>query len=374
MDINWTLFAFFNLFIIGLLLLDLGIFHRKSHVITIKESLSWTGVWVSLALLFNAWIYFQPGFFFSEQQLSRVIEKGELAAAATMTDLGVLRAEQFLAGFLIEKALAVDNLFVFMLIFTAFAVPLAYQHKLLFWGILGALIMRGIFIFAGVALIQQFTWIIYVFGAFLVWTGFKMLVPKEPFDPVNHWSVRFARRILPISEKLDGDRFTTRQNGVFMFTPLFLVLILIECTDLVFAVDSIPAILAITSDPFIVYTSNVFAILGLRSLYFALAGLSAYVRYLTYGLSAILVFVGLKMLGHAIPVTTTITSATGELITTTEPFKIPVAISLSVIASILFITVVASVIKERLERRAKASQSTMPANVPTTGKPIVEGK
>jgi tellurite resistance protein TerC len=370
MDINWTLFALFNLFIIGLLLLDLGLFHRKSHAISVRESLSWTGVWVSLALIFNACIYFHPGFFFSDQQLANVIERGELAAGATVADLGLLRAEQFLAGFLIEKALAVDNLFVFMLIFTAFAVPVAYQHKLLFWGILGALIMRGIFIFAGVALIQQFTWVIYVFGAFLIWTGFKMLTPKDQFDPLNHWSVRFARRVLPISEKLDGDRFTTRQNGVFMFTPLFLVLILIECADLVFAVDSIPAVIAITSDPFIVYTSNVFAILGLRSLYFALAGLSSYVHYLTYGLSAILVFIGAKMLAHAIPVTTTITSATGEIDTITEPFKIPVAISLSVIGGILFITVIASIIRDRLQRRAQSSAGTVTSNVAEPSNPV----
>lgn len=352
MDINWTIFALFNLFVIAMLALDLGVFHRRSHVVGVREALTWSAVWIALALVFNAMIWLLPGWLFSDAQVAQAVARGELAAGAGMADYGLLRAEQFLAGYLIEKSLAVDNLFVFLLIFTAFAVPTAYQHKLLFYGIVGALILRAGFIFGGVALIQTFTWIIYVFGAFLVFTGIKMLLPSKPMDPANHWLVRGARRILPVSEGLDGDRFFTVQNGRRMVTPLFLVLLLIEFTDVVFAVDSIPAILAITDDAFIVYTSNVFAILGLRSLYFALAGLADAFHYLKYGLSAILVFVGGKMLAHAIPVQTTVIDAAGQAVTTVAPFKLPIHWSLGVIIAILALSVIASLVRSwRLRQR-----------------------
>lgn len=357
MDINWTVFAIFNLFVLAMLALDLGVFHRRSHAVSVREALTWSGVWITLALAFNALIWLMPGWLFTDAQVAQAVVRGELAVGAGMADYGVLRAEQFLAGYLIEKSLAVDNLFVFMLIFTAFAVPVIYQHKLLFYGILGALVLRAGFIFGGVALIQTFTWIIYVFGGFLVLTGVKMLLPQKPLDPHNHWVVRTARRILPVSDRLDGDRFFTTQNGKRMVTPLFLVLLLIEFTDVIFAIDSIPAILAITDDVFIVYTSNVFAILGLRSLYFALSGMMDVFHYLKFGLSAILVFVGAKMLAHSIQVETTMLDAAGQAVTVMAPFKLSITWSLAVIGGILALTVIASLIRLwRLRLAASASQ------------------
>lgn len=351
MDINWTVFAIFNLFVVAMLALDLGVFHRHSHVVRVREALTWTGVWITLALVFNALIWLAPEWLFTDAQVGQAVARGELAVGAGMADYGLLRAEQFLAGFLIEKSLAVDNLFVFLLIFSAFAVAAIHQHKILFYGIVGALILRAGFIFGGVALIQTFTWIIYVFGGFLILTGIKMLLPQKPMDPANHWVIRAARRVLPVSNQLDGDRFFTVQNGKRMVTPLFLVLLLIEFTDVVFAVDSIPAILAITDDAFIVYTSNVFAILGLRSLYFALAGMMDVFHYLKYGLSAILVFVGGKMLAHAISVETTVIDAAGQAVTVMAPFKFPITWSLAVIGCILALTVIASLLRLWIHRR-----------------------
>ena len=253
MDMNWMVFACFNLFVIAMLVIDLGVFHRRSHVVSVRETLSWSVLWISLALEFNALILFSPGWLFTDAQVAQAVARGELAAGAGLAEYGHLRAEQFLAGFLIEKSLAVDNLFVFLLIFLAFAVPAVYQHKLLFYGIVGALILRAGFIFGGVALIQTFTWIIYIFGVFLVFTGIKMLLPQKPMDPANHWLIKFSRRILPVTDDLRGDRFFVSENGKRMVTPLFLVLVHIEFTDVVFAVDSIPAILAITDDAFIVH-------------------------------------------------------------------------------------------------------------------------
>ena len=355
MDINWTVFACFNLFVIAMLVIDLGVFHRRSHVVSVREALSWSAVWISLALVFNAMIAFSPSLLFTDAQVAQAVARGELAAGAGLAEYGHLRAEQFLAGFLIEKSLAVDNLFVFLLIFSAFAVPAVYQHKLLFYGIVGALILRAGFIFGGVALIQTFTWIIYIFGAFLVFTGIKMLLPQKPMDPANHWLIKFSRRILPVTDDLRGDRFFVIENGKRMVTPLFLVLVLIEFTDVVFAVDSIPAILAITDDAFIVYTSNVFAILGLRSLYFALAGMMDLFHYLKYGLSAILMFVGGKMLAHAITVESTIMDAAGNAITVMAPLKIPIHWSLLIIGAILAVTIVASLLRAmRMRRQAVA--------------------
>ncbi|MBA3700234.1 MAG: TerC family protein [Planctomycetes bacterium] len=354
---NWTVFAIFNLFVVAMLALDLGVFHRKSHAVSVREALSWSGVWIALALSFNALLWLMPGIFFNDGNVAHAVARGELVVGAGLSDYGALRAEQFLAGYLIEKSLSVDNLFVFLLIFTAFAVPAAYQHKLLFYGIVGALVLRAIFIFGGVALIQNFAWIIYIFGTFLIFTGIKMLMPHRPMDPANHWVVRLARRILPVSSKPDGDRFFIVENGKRMVTPLFLVLLVIEFTDVVFAIDSIPAILAITDNVFIVYTSNVFAILGLRSLYFALAGMADVFHYLKYGLSAILLFVGGKMLAHAITVEQTVIDAAGVATTVLVPFKVPIAWSLAVIGSLLALAVIASLMRLWWLRRQAAALS-----------------
>lgn len=290
----WILF---NAFVLLMLALDLGVFHRKSHEVSTKEALTWTIVWITLALVFNGILYFWKG----EQQ-----------------------ALEFLTGYLIEKALSVDNIFVFIMIFSYFQVPPKYQHKVLFWGILGALVMRVIFIFAGVALIEKFHFTIYIFGAILIYTGYKMFNHQQAIiDPGKNPVIRFFRKIIPVTPQLHHDKFFVRINGERFATPLFLVLILIETSDLIFAVDSIPAILAITQDQFIVYTSNVFAILGLRSLYFALAGIVHRFWLLTYGLALVLVFVGMKML----------------LI---DVYKIPIAWSLVFIAITIATSVVLS--------------------------------
>jgi len=302
MSTNILIWVGFNLFVVLMLALDLGVFQRRAHEIKIKEALLWSGIWITLALLFNLGIYFWRG---PETAL------------------------EFLTGYLIEKSLSVDNLFVFLLIFSYFDVPPLYQHKVLFWGILGALIMRAIFIVAGITLIQTFHWVLYVFGAFLILTGIKMAFQKgRKIHPEKNPVTRLFRRWMPVSDQYEGDQFLIRKGGRYLFTPLFIVLLVIETTDVLFAVDSIPAILAITLDPFIVYTSNVFAILGLRALYFALAGLMRLFHYLHYGLSAILVLVGVKML-------------------LADIYKIPIEIALGLIAGILLISIIASVVKPR---------------------------
>ena len=265
--IFWVLF---NAFVLVMLALDLGVFHRKSHEVSVKEALIWTFVWIFLALVFNAILYFWRG----QQQ-----------------------ALEFFTGYLVEKALSVDNIFVFIMIFTYFQIPAQYQHKVLFWGILGALIMRVIFIFAGVALLEKFHFTIYIFGALLIFTGIKMFNHSNAkIHPEKNPVIIFFRKLMPVTPALHGDRFFTKIDGKRYATPLFLVLLLVETTDLIFAVDSIPAILAITQDQFIVYTSNVFAILGLRSLYFALSGIVHRFWLLSYGLAVVLVFVGVKMM------------------------------------------------------------------------------
>lgn len=270
MENSVALWVGFNAFVLVMLALDLGVFHRKSHEIKFKEAITWSAVWIALALIFNIgiWHYF-----------------------------GEVKAIEFLTGYLVEKSLSVDNIFVFVLIFSAFQVPAQYQHRVLFWGVFGALIMRAIFIFAGISLITKFHWIIYVFGAFLIFTGYKIARDEGTKINISESPVlKFIRKYIPVTNDFSGSKFMIKLNSKWHATPLMLVLVLVETTDLIFAVDSIPAILAITSDPFIVYTSNVFAILGLRSLYFALAGSLKYFTYLHYGLAAILVFVGIKML------------------------------------------------------------------------------
>ncbi len=291
------LWILFNAFVLGMLALDLGVFHRKSHEVSVREALSWTCVWITLALLFNLFIYY----YFDQA-----------------------KALEFFTGYLIEKSLSVDNIFVIILIFSYFKVPAAYQHKVLFWGILGALVMRVLFILTGVELIHRFHWLIYIFGGFLIITGIRMLTSGEiKIEPEKNPLIRIARKLFPVTPLFEGDRFFVKKDGRNWVTPLFLVVILIETTDLIFAVDSIPAILAISDDSFIVYTSNVFAILGLRSLYFALAGIEKYFQFLKYGLSAILIFVGAKMC-------------------MSDFFKIPTEVSLILIGFTLMIAMVSS--------------------------------
>jgi tellurite resistance protein TerC len=315
----------FNLFVLGMLALDLGVFHRDSHTVSVKEALTWSAVWIALAMVFSAIIF---GFW------------NQMMPGSTYTNSEAGLA--FLTGYLIEKSLSVDNIFVFVLIFTFFAVPDKYQHRVLFWGIIGALVMRGIMIAVGATLIKEFHWIIYIFGAFLVFTGIRMAFHKnEELHPEDNPIIKLFRRMMPVTENYEGDKFFVRRAGVLMATPLFLVLLMVETTDLIFAVDSIPAIFAVTLDPFLVYTSNVFAILGLRSLYFVLAGVIHKFHYLKLGLSAVLTFVGVKML----------------LIDTA--FKIPTLLSLGVVATILTIAVIASLIRARRIEQAEAAQAKL---------------
>jgi tellurite resistance protein TerC len=301
----------FNIFVIAMLVLDLRVFHREAHEIKIKEALLWSAFWIVLSLIFNVGIYFW---------------------------LGKIAALQFFTGYLIEKSLSVDNLFVFLLIFSYFRVPAKYQHKVLFWGILGALIMRGILIGLGTALIHSFHWIIYVFGAFLIFTGIKMAFQKETAEihPERNIIVRMFKRIMPVTPGYHGERFFIKIDGKNYATLLFIVLLVVETTDLVFAVDSIPAIFAITTDPFIVYTSNVFAILGLRALYFALAGIMNLFHYLKLGLSIVLTFVGIKMM-------------------VAEIYPIPIGIALGVVASVLIVSIAASILLPKPEAEKGAN-------------------
>jgi len=299
--------AAFLAFVFLMLAIDLGVFHRHAHVVQRREALAWSAVWITLALAFNAGVYYFQG-----------------------ADKGL----QWTTGYLIEKSLSVDNVFLFILIFSAFAVPPQFQHRVLFWGIVGALIMRGVLIAVGAAVFTYLHFAIYVFGAFLILTGIKFLRDTGDHAPdlEKNILVRLARRVRPVTPAYEGQKFFSRNNGVLMMTPLFLVLLLIESTDLVFAIDSIPAIFAITDDPFIVFTSNIFAILGLRALYFVLNGYLAGLAYLKPALATILVFVGMKML-------------------LADVYKIDSLASLGVIASILGVAIVASMVKASRARR-----------------------
>lgn len=304
MEHSLLLWIIFNVFIIAMLIVDLTVFHDKEHEETIKEALVWTGVWIALALVFGIGVYYYMG-------------------SATALD--------YYTGYLIEKSLSIDNIFVFLLVFSYFQVPPKYQHKVLFWGIFGALVMRFVFIFTGVALLERFHWIIYVFGAFLVFTGIKLALEKDKeVHPERNPVLKLVRRLIPITKSYYGSKFFIRRSGKLIATPMFVVLIVIETTDLVFAIDSIPAILAITRDEFIVYSSNAFAILGLRALYFAVSGIMRLFHYLHYGLSLILVFVGIKML-------------------TEEFFHIPTPYALAFIAITLTASVVASILNPKEE-------------------------
>lgn len=294
----------FIAFVLAMLAVDLGLFHRRPHLVSIRESLIWSGVWIALALAFNAGVYFT---------------------------LGPAKGIEFLTGYVIEKSLSLDNVFVFVLLFQYFRIPALYQHKVLFWGVLGALLMRAVFLAAGVALIQAFHPVLYVFGALLVLSGIKMLLHHgQSSDPSMSWAWRLLKRVIPVTAEHAEGRFFTRIDGVRHATPLFAALVMVEISDLIFAIDSIPAVLAITSDPYIVWTSNVFAILGLRSLYFAIGGLMQYFTLLHYGLSAILVFVGCKML-------------------LADWYPIPIQVSLCAILAILAASVAASLVSRRSE-------------------------
>lgn len=284
---------YFNIFVVVMLLLDLIVVHRKSHVVSTREALGWSAFWIALALIFNVGIYIYSGYD---------------------------NAITFLTGYLIEKSLSVDNLFVFLMLFNYFHTPKKIMHKALFWGIFGAIIMRAVFIALGITLITYFEQILYVFGVFLVYVGIKMALQteQEEIDPKNNPVLKLTRRLFRITDNYVEDHFFTRQNGTLWATPLFVVLIAIETTDVIFALDSIPAILAITRDPFIVYTSNIFAILGLRSLFFALSNLMPLFHYLHYALSFILTFIGVKMLiehwVHIPPVVALIITATALVV------------------------------------------------------------
>jgi tellurite resistance protein TerC len=297
MDIGIWPWILFNVFLITMLALDLFVFHRHAHVIKLKEAIGWVALWVSLAIIFGLGIGVFGGWEHSAD---------------------------YFAAYVVEEALSVDNLFVFLMLFTYFCVPREYRHRVLFWGIVGAILMRAGFIFGGIAIINSFHWIIYVFGAFLVFTGIKMGMKKEDAPhPEANPVLKLLRRFLPMSHQYDGGKFFTVENGRRLATPLLAVLVAVETTDIIFAVDSIPAVLSITTDPFIVYTSNMFAIMGLRSIYFALEGFADRLYYLHYGLATILIFLGFKMLISGI-------------------YHMPTLLSLLVIAIVLSISVIAS--------------------------------
>ena len=290
----WILF---NVFVLAMLALDLGVFNRRAHTIHFREAVGWSGLWIGLAAGFAVLVYFWHG------------------RAASL---------EFATGYLIELSLSIDNLFVFLVIFRYFRVPAELQHRVLFWGILGALITRGIFILAGVSLIRRFEWLTYVFGALLVYSGIKLLREGgEEIDPEKNLVLRVFRKWIPVTDDYEGERFWVRRPGLYA-TPLVVVLLVVETTDIVFAVDSIPAVLAITLNAFIVYTSNVFAILGLRSMYFAVAGAMDLFEYLHYGLAAVLVLVGTKMLAS-------------------HYYKVPTVVALGTVAGVIAVSVVASV-------------------------------
>ena len=307
MQTPWTFWLGFNLFVLLMLVLDLGVFHRKSHRIKFKEALGWSAFWIALAFAFAALVAFWQG--------------GQAAL-------------EFVTGYVVEESLSVDNLFVFLVLFRYFKVDPEYQHKVLFWGIVGALISRGTFILVGVQAIQRWHWIIYVFGAFLIFKGITMLRSEgSDIEPEKNFILRFLRKFIPVTDSYESGKFFVRRDAKSYATPLFIVLLVVELTDVAFATDSIPAILAITKNAFIVYTSNVFAIMGLRSLFFALAGLMDVFHHLHYGLSALLVFIGMKML-------------------LSEHYPIPIHIALGVVAGILIASIAASLIVPKKKAEA----------------------
>ena len=319
MEIGVSFWVGFIVFVLVMLSLDLFVFHKKNTVVKVKEALLWSLFWISLAIVFNLGVYFL---------------------------IGKVKALEFLTGYLIEESLSVDNLFVFILIFGFFKIEPKYQHKVLFWGIIGAIIMRAVFIFAGVALIQQFNWVMYIFGGFLLYTGVKMLFEKEEdeYNPNKNFLIRGFKNIFPVTDDMSKPQFFVRNKKILYATPFFIALLVIEASDLIFAVDSIPAVLSVSKDPFIVYTSNIFAILGLRSLYFALNGIMSYFHYLKYALSGILSFIGVKMC---------INELSSEL---DYSFHISNFASLGVIVSLLSASIIVSIAVKKNDERKIAKE------------------
>jgi tellurite resistance protein TerC len=304
------MFGGFTVFVLVMLALDLLVFHRNAHSVRIREALVWYGVWVGLAVIFNIGIFVW---------------------------MGVDEGNEFLTAYVIELSLSVDNIFVFLIVFSAFAVPAHLRHRVLFLGIIGAVVMRGIFIATGVALLDTFSWLIFLFGGFLIFTGIKLAIRKdEEAHPERNPIMRLARRFLPVTDEYEGQKFFVRRHGRLLVTPLFMVLIGLETTDLIFAMDSVPAVLAVSDDTFIIWTSNIFAILGLRALFFLVDGILPYFRYLSFGLSAILVFIGAKMI-------------------TSDIYHMPTIFSLGAVGGILTVTILASVVAKRREDARNAS-------------------
>jgi tellurite resistance protein TerC len=313
---NMLIWGLFAAVVTGVMALDLGVFNKKAHEPSVKEALAWTGVWVVLALLFNAFVWWH-------------VDPRFLAEHPGKSDH--LPSFEFLTCWLTEYALSVDNIFVFLVVFSYFGIPAQSRHRVLFWGILGAALMRGLFLWIGVEALERFHWLIWVLGGLLVLTGFKLMFQKEDgdVDPGRNPVLKLVRRFVPVTTRFDGERFFTVENGRKAATPLFLCLMVIETTDILFALDSVPAALGISQNLFVVYTSNIFAILGLRSLFFAVGGLLRYLHYLKYGLSLILVFVGIKML---LP----------------EEHKIPIGAALGVVAGILALATIASIVRAKV--------------------------
>ena len=313
MEVSIAFWFGFIAFVAMMLCLDLFVFHKKDKAVNMKEALLWSVFWIALAVVFNVGVYL----YFDK-----------------------LKALEFLTGYLIEESLSVDNLFVFILIFGFFKIEDKFQHKILFWGIIGAIVMRAVFIFAGVALIHRFDWIMYLFGSFLVYTGIKLIFEKEDqeYNPNKNFFIRGFKKVFPVTNDMSHARFFVRKDKILYATPFFIALLVIEASDLIFAVDSIPAVLSVSKDPFIVYTSNIFAILGLRSLYFALNGIMSYFHYLKYALSGILTFIGLKMC---------INELCGEF---AYDFQISTLVSLLVIVTFLTVSIVLSVVLKRKQK------------------------
>jgi tellurite resistance protein TerC len=347
----WWLYGLFTLFVLGMLALDLGVFHREAHEVSVREAATWSVIWITLALLFcyGFWQYAQWKFPRYEPLLAALAEKGVTEAGAVAAETARLAdqsALEFLTGFVVEKSLSVDNIFVFVVLFGFFGVPRAYQHRVLFFGILGALVFRVVFIGVGSAL-MAYHWVLYVFGAFLIFTGIKIFFSDDkPRDPEKNPFVRTLRRHLPITPNFEGQRFFLRRDGVLHGTPLLVCLVAIEVTDIVFAVDSVPAIFAITKEPLIVFTSNIFAILGLRALFFLLVGVMHRFHLLKFGLGFILAFVGLKMVW---------------LNSLFDDGKFPISWSLTIIGAVLAISVVASLAMPPKAAEAEPTESLPPA-------------
>jgi len=368
----WAYVAFLALVLV-FLALDLGVFHRQAHVVSFREAAKWSVVWVTCGVLFAVVVYLG----YERHWLGLGLDTPVYAVAAAGGGIergtvnGFEAAEQYLTGYIVEKSLAMDNIFVIALIFSFFAVPAKYQHRVLFWGILGALAMRGTMIFLGAEIIARHTWVLILFGALLIATAVKMIFIQSDIDPSRNPVVRLAKRVLPSVDWYDGQRFLTRDRGRLVITPLFLALVMVEITDLIFAVDSIPAVFAVTPDPFIVLTSNVFAMLGLRSLYFCLASILPRFRYLKVALILILLFVGVKLLLLAVPpYLQTAGGWIGLEIAALSPVKVSTGLSLGVIGAILAAAVAGSVLHRRpAGGEADTSTSAEGASLPSRSDP-----